>query len=104
MGCLLGCARELGVPLDAPWLYRGTRYAFLMNVHEAVCPSGPTAWRTLRLVRMARDTGLEITGHFAHRVRQGCPAVQQADWGFARMCRMPDRRATQGRCPCPNTP
>ena len=58
MGCLAGCAEYLGVKLARPWLYGGTAHAFALNIHEDVCPSGPTAWDTRMIGRLAPNVGL----------------------------------------------
>lgn len=50
VGCLKGCLAHLGVEITWPHLYGLTAYAFVINMHESACPSGPTAWRSADLV------------------------------------------------------
>jgi hypothetical protein len=40
MGCLQPCLKHLGRKVSWPWLYGGTGYAFLLNIHNELCPSG----------------------------------------------------------------
>ncbi len=40
MGCLRPCLKHLGREVSWPWLYGGTGYAFLLNIHSELCPSG----------------------------------------------------------------
>ena len=40
IGCLDPCARHLGRELTRPWLFGGTGYAFLLNIHAELCPCG----------------------------------------------------------------
>lgn len=44
LGCLKGCLGYLGREFTFPRLYGLTAHAFLLNMHETCCPSGPTAW------------------------------------------------------------
>ena len=40
IGCLKAAADVLDVEISVPWLFGVTGYAFLLNVHEELCPSG----------------------------------------------------------------
>ncbi len=44
MGCTKGCLEHLGSDISWGWLYGASGLAFVINVHEVLCPSGPTAW------------------------------------------------------------
>jgi hypothetical protein len=93
LGCVKGCLDHLGLGISDGWLYGGTGHAFVLNIHERVCPSGPTAWRTEVLYKLGRNLGYRIEG--VH----GCPepdaleGVQRLAWDFVR------RAIDQGR-PC----
>jgi len=50
VGCLKGCLAHLGVEITWPHLYGLTAHAFVINMHEVVCPSSPTAWLSADLV------------------------------------------------------
>ncbi len=40
VACLKAAADHLGVEVSVPWLFGVTGYAFLLNVHDELCPSG----------------------------------------------------------------
>jgi hypothetical protein len=71
MGCLKSCLDYLGVAISRPWLYGGTGHAFVLNVHEALCPSGPTAWNTSMLFRLAPNLGYRPHGMAVWRGEAG---------------------------------
>ena len=53
LGCLKGCLEYLGVEMSDAWLFGGTGHAFVMNVHEQVCPSGPAERGLAAIERIA---------------------------------------------------
>ena len=59
IGCLKAAAEYLGVDVSASWLFGATGYAFVLNIHEAMCPSG---WHVVDVPVKARvaAVGLEI--------------------------------------------
>ncbi|MFW5742471.1 MAG: hypothetical protein ACOC2D_04275 [Spirochaetota bacterium] len=57
MGCIRGCLDYLGIEMNDSWLYGGTGFAFAINVHTTVCPSGATAWRTDELDELGQNLG-----------------------------------------------
>ena len=66
LGCIKGCLDYLGVDVSEPWLFGLSGHAFVINVHPELCPSGPTAWRTERMVELCEHVGCTIrrvTGH-----------------------------------------
>jgi hypothetical protein len=93
LGCLEGCARYLGLEITPGWLYGGTGHAFIINIHELVCPSGPTAWVTGRMSVLGRNLGY---------VPESCYAT--ADSGDKDKARLRAwntiRRAIDDDCPC----
>ena len=62
LACIKGCLNYLGVPISTPWLYGGTGHAFVINIHEDACPSGPTAWNTSMLFQLAPNLGYRVEG------------------------------------------
>lgn len=40
--------------------YGGSGHAFLINVHQQVCPSGPYCWKPHGFIRLLRNLGLEM--------------------------------------------
>jgi hypothetical protein len=57
LGCIKGCLEYLGVDVSDAWLFGTTGHAFIINVHERVCPSGPTAWNTQMLSKLGANVG-----------------------------------------------
>ena len=50
MGCLKACLHYLGRETTWPRLYGLSAQAFIINMHETACPSGPTAWRSSEML------------------------------------------------------
>jgi hypothetical protein len=62
LACIKGCLNYLGVPISTAWLFGGTGHAFVINMHETACPSGPTAWNTRMLFDLAPNLGYRVEG------------------------------------------
>ena len=62
LGCLKGCLDYLGLDVSDAWLFGATGHAFVINMSEVVCPSGPTAWNTERLFKLGKNIGYEVDG------------------------------------------
>ena len=43
------------------WAFGGSGHAFLVNVHDEICPSGPYCWKYDGFQRLLRNLGLEMT-------------------------------------------
>ena len=85
LGCIKGCLDYLKIDISWPWLYGGTGHAFIINIHEVVCPSGPTAWNTEMLSRLAPNLGYKEAGVFGWRSQVAdFPAKQQEAWALVR--------------------
>ena len=86
MGCFKGCLDYLGRELSRAWIAGGTGHAFAINIHEQLCPSGPTAWNTGRVHELGGKVGwAEQTVHrdkradeFADRQREAFQMVRAA--------------------------
>ena len=59
-GCLVACSRSLGMDNSPDWVYGATAFAFALNVHRTLCPSGPTAWDDRACTSLARNLGLRV--------------------------------------------
>lgn len=84
LGCIKGALEWLDRDVSDAWLFGGTGHAFVINVHEIVCPSGPTAWNTERLFALGRNVGYAVDGVFS---RLGLPDFEDAPrraWDFLR--------------------
>jgi hypothetical protein len=84
LGCIKGCLDYLGIEMSDDWLFGGTGHAFVINVHEKVCPSGPTAWMTGPMSGLAVNLGYELDGVFSTRSDPGDGEAAARAWDFAR--------------------
>jgi hypothetical protein len=76
LGAVKGCLNYLGIEMSDEWLYGGTGHAFVLNVHEGLCPSGPTAWNSMRLFELGRNLGYRAEGFFASKEQPDFAAYQ----------------------------
>ena len=93
LGCLKGCLEYLGLDISDAWLYGATGHAFVINIHEVVCTSGPTAWMTEMLFRLAPNIGYAVRGVFGHKGQDDFGAKQRRAWELV-------RRAIDEGLPC----
>ena len=80
LGCVKGCIEYLGLDISIPWLFGGTGHAFIINIHETLCPSGPTAWRTTMLYALGRKLGYDTHGIFG----QTTDELKEKAWDYVR--------------------
>ena len=80
LGCLKGCLEYLGVDVSDAWLFGASGHAFVINIHEVLCPSGPTAWKTMRMVELCQNTGCKIEVMFAHKSQKDFVEKQEEAW------------------------
>jgi len=84
LGCIKGCLEYLGVEISEAWLYGGTGHAFVINLHEQVCPSGPTAWKTEKLFHLGKNLGYTLDGIFGFKVQDDFQNLQRKAWEHVR--------------------
>jgi len=84
IGCLKGCIDFLGLDVSLPWLFGATGHAFLLNVHELDCPSGPTAWKMERFLELGRNLGYAVDGVSCFRGGDDFEKTQRAAWEMVR--------------------
>ena len=67
MGVLKGVADSFGMTVSNAWLFGGSAHAFLINIHEQLCPSGPYVWNREPFHKLVRNLGIEMTdlGYFS---------------------------------------
>jgi len=67
MGALKGVADFFDMPVSNAWLFGGSAHAFLINIHEQLCPSGPYVWNREPFYKLVRNLGIEMTdlGYFS---------------------------------------
>ncbi len=84
LGCVKGCLDYLGLDVTDQWLFGGTGHAFVINMHEAVCPSGPTAWNTEMIFQLGKNIGYEVDGVYAMKTDEDFKEKQKKAWEHAR--------------------
>ncbi|HUT32894.1 MAG TPA: hypothetical protein VNE39_05400 [Planctomycetota bacterium] len=80
MGSLIGCAEFLKSEAPPAWIYGGCGHAFALNVHEVICPSGPTAWPSERCDAFAANVGLVVERHHGGKSEKGIAEKREAIW------------------------
>ncbi len=60
MGVLRGVASYFGIAASDAWLFGGSGHAFLINIHEQLCPSGPYCWKYNRFYELLRNLGISM--------------------------------------------
>jgi len=80
LGCVKGCLEYLNIDVSDAWLFGATGHAFIINIHETVCPSGPTAWHTEMLFRLGRNIGYCIDGVVSHKSADDFYEKQKLAW------------------------
>ena len=61
MGVAKGILDHHGIDCTSAEVFVLSGHAFLINIHEELCPSGPYCWRYDRFVGLLRNVGLEMT-------------------------------------------
>jgi hypothetical protein len=80
LGCVKGCLNYLGLDVSDAWLFGATGHAFIINVHDVVCPSGPTAWNTEMLRTLGKNVGYDTCGMSARRGDSDFEEKRKAIW------------------------
>jgi hypothetical protein len=52
------------LPNSLAWIYGISGHAFILNIHETLCPSGTTAFATAPLKSLLKNLGLTVYGTF----------------------------------------
>lgn len=84
IGCIKGCLDYLKMNVSDAWLFGATGHAFIINIHEVVCPSGPTAWKTERMFELGKNTGYTIDGVFTHKQESDFERKKELAWEMTR--------------------
>lgn len=58
MGCIKGASDYWDLEWSAPMLYGLTGHAFVINIHDGLCPSGPYCWNTDGFGRLLENVGM----------------------------------------------
>ena len=84
LGCIRGCLDYLGIKMSDGWLYGGTGHAFVINIHDELCPSGPTAWKSVKLFEHGKTLGYTIDGCFGFKDQDDFGEVQKRAYDHVR--------------------
>ncbi len=60
MGVLKGVAESFDIAISDAWLFGGSGHAFLINIHEQLCPSGPYVWNYEPFYNLVRNLGISM--------------------------------------------
>jgi hypothetical protein len=66
------------------WLHGGAGHAFVINMYDEVCPSGPTAWVTTRVMELGSNLGYRVEGVSGSKRETDLAGLQQRAWAFTR--------------------
>ena len=62
MGVIIGVADYYGLDHSDAWLFGGSSHAFLINIHDQLCPSGPYCWNPKTFHNLLDNLGLSMRG------------------------------------------
>ncbi len=93
LGCLKGCLNFLGRNVSTAWVFGATGHAFIINMHDVVCPSGPTAWRKERFIKLFGNIGCSIDSIVAIKTEKDFAEKQKAAWEMV-------QKAIDQKIPC----
>lgn len=63
LGVLRGVASYYGLSVSDAFLFGATGHAFLINIHEELCPSGPYCWNRKPFEALAAHVGIDVVDH-----------------------------------------
>lgn len=60
LGVLKGVADYYDIAVGNAWLFGGSGHAFLINIHEQLCPSGPYCWKYETFYELLGNLGISM--------------------------------------------
>lgn len=60
MGAMRGALDYYGIPVSDAVLYGASGHAFVLNIHDSLCPSGPYCWHTGEVHALLANIGLRV--------------------------------------------
>lgn len=84
MGCIKGCLDHMGVGASDAWVYGASGHAFIINVHDVVCPSGPTAWNSPGMVKLVENLGCKVESVSSHKSAADFAEKKKRAWEIAK--------------------
>lgn len=62
-GVLRGVLQHYGLGVSDAFCFGASGHAFVINIHEALCPSGPYCWNHGPFHRLVANLGVEVVDH-----------------------------------------
>jgi len=84
LGSMKGCFDYLGIEISDAWLYGASGHAFILNIHNELCPSGPTSWKSNRMTELCMNCGCDIENIASHKYQKGFTEAQKRAWNRVR--------------------
>jgi DNA-binding transcriptional ArsR family regulator len=85
LAALHGCLEYLGINISKSWLYGTTGHAFVINITDQICPSGPTAWNTYMIRFLAENLGVKIEEFCASKDEPNYDKMMEKGWDFIKV-------------------
>ena len=60
MGVMMGAFAHYDIELSPAMVFGGSGHAFLINIHEQLCPSGPYCWNPRPMLPLVANLGLKV--------------------------------------------
>lgn len=80
LGCIKGCLDYLKIPVSDAWLYGGTGYAFVINIHQNVQSQSIGVWNNSHTFELGKNLGYTIETISGHKSRPDFSSLQQTAW------------------------
>ncbi len=80
LACLKSCMDYLGKEVSDAWLYGASGHAFALNIHQELCPSGPTAWNKERIYELVQNVGCKVRTLSAFKGEKNFAEKQKNIW------------------------
>lgn len=84
LGCIKGCLDHLGIKASDAWVYGASGHAFIINMHDEMCPSGPTAWNSEGMLPLVENIGCKIEGMHSHKSAPDFAEKKKEAWKFTK--------------------
>ncbi len=85
IACLKSISDYLDLGHSTPWIYGTSGYAFIMNIHKELCPSGPTAFSQEPINSLAANLGYDLYGTVFVKTDPGFKQKQKEAWEMTKL-------------------
>lgn len=84
IGALEGCLKYLGIEVSPGWLFGSTGHAFILNIGDDLCGSGPHSWGWGIINQLGKNIGYKTEVIYTNKNKDDFPQMQEKTWDFAR--------------------